>query len=301
LQNLPEPSFIERDLEAIIERIKIRYEAKTGKTLEPMHPLMIFLESVAFEIYLQRIAFQDAAKQNLLDFARFPMLDWLGEYKKTPRLTNETNEKYKERIRKAPEKFSTCGPEGAYKQHVFSVSDDIIDVSIYSEPQSGVAELYILTKDKWTNYQLQHEKSLPEGDKTKIDGINLEVYMEELLAQIQFACSDKKVRPMTEKVEVYYPDIIEYEILADITLYKDAPPNMELLMNQIRNEAINFATEQEERFTPGVIISQIIDKLHLQGVYNLKLNSPAKDISLLYNQIVICANIEVQQVGVING
>lgn len=300
-QNLPEPSFIERDLEKVIERIRTRFESKTGKTLSPMHPFMLFIESIAYEVYLLRIAFQDAALQNLLDFARFPILDWLGEYKKTKRLADESNDKYRERIRKAPEKFSTCGPVGAYRQHVLAVSKEIIDVSVYSEPQSGVAELYVLTKSLWTASLLAHEISLPEADKTKIDGVNLEVIIQELLTQVETVCSNKKMRPMTEKVEAYLPETVPFIIKAYITLYKDAPPNMEKLMENVRKKALEFAQKQVSSFAPGVIRSQIIDKLHLPGVYKVELISPVMDISLSYSQVAQCTGIDVIQVGVVDG
>jgi phage-related baseplate assembly protein len=83
---LPEPSFVERDARAILAECIAWYEARTEKPLPGAHPDRIIIELIAYREWLVRVAIQEAAKQNLVRYARFPMLDLLGELLDVPRL-----------------------------------------------------------------------------------------------------------------------------------------------------------------------------------------------------------------------
>lgn len=77
---LPIPEFINRDPETIIAETKAYYENLVGKTLEPAQIEQLVLNSFNYREILVRNQAQDAAKQNLLAFARFPVIDYLGEF-----------------------------------------------------------------------------------------------------------------------------------------------------------------------------------------------------------------------------
>lgn len=83
---LAEPSFIDRDAQAVTAEMVARYEAVSGKTLFPAQPERILLDQVAYRETLIRIAIQEAARQNLARYARYPMLDYLGELTGVKRL-----------------------------------------------------------------------------------------------------------------------------------------------------------------------------------------------------------------------
>lgn len=76
---LPEPSFIVRDPEAVAAEMVASYEASTGKALQPAQVESILIDLIAYRESLIRVAIQEAAKQNLVEYAIFPMLDYLGE------------------------------------------------------------------------------------------------------------------------------------------------------------------------------------------------------------------------------
>lgn len=76
---LPEPSFIDRDPAAITAAMVAAYQAAVGRTLHPAQVERILIDLIAYRETLLRIAIQEAAKQNLVEYARFPMLDYLGE------------------------------------------------------------------------------------------------------------------------------------------------------------------------------------------------------------------------------
>ncbi|NJD38458.1 MAG: baseplate J/gp47 family protein [Geobacter sp.] len=76
--SLPEPSFITRDPAAVTAEMVTQYEAMTGKTLQPAQVERVLIDLIAYRESLLRIAIQEAAKQNLVEFAHYPMLDYLG-------------------------------------------------------------------------------------------------------------------------------------------------------------------------------------------------------------------------------
>lgn len=76
---LPEPSFIERDVSKITQEMIAKYEAETGKTLQPAQIERLLIDLIAYRENLLRISIQEAAKQNLVNYATYPMLDYLGE------------------------------------------------------------------------------------------------------------------------------------------------------------------------------------------------------------------------------
>lgn len=76
---LPEPNFIDRDQKKITAEIIAEYEKKTGKVLYPAQVERLLIDIIAYRETIVRIGIQEAAKQNLVAFARAPMLDYLGE------------------------------------------------------------------------------------------------------------------------------------------------------------------------------------------------------------------------------
>jgi phage-related baseplate assembly protein len=79
MNKLPEPNFIDRDVNKITQEWIDLYEEKTGKTLYPAQIERILIDVGVYRENLLRIAIQEAAKQNLVNFASYPMLDYLGE------------------------------------------------------------------------------------------------------------------------------------------------------------------------------------------------------------------------------
>lgn len=76
---LPDPIFIQRDAQAIINEMVADYENRVGRKLEPAQVERLIINALAYRELLLRNQVQEAAKQNLLAFARFPMIDYLGE------------------------------------------------------------------------------------------------------------------------------------------------------------------------------------------------------------------------------
>ena len=98
----------------------------------------------------------------------------------------EGDENYRERIRLAPAKLSTAGPEAAYIYHAMSASPDITDVRPLADHEAGTVELVIVTG---------------EEDPT-----------EDVIKAVEAACNDTSVRPLNDKLIVSKPTRVSYDI-----------------------------------------------------------------------------------------
>lgn len=91
----------------------------------------------------------------------------------------ETDERYRSRVRLAPERLSCCGPEGAYRYHAMSVSQDIIDVAVWG-PEPGQVRVAPLMKGG----------AMPTA---------------EIITAVNAAISSERTRPLTDVVQVVPP------------------------------------------------------------------------------------------------
>lgn len=98
----------------------------------------------------------------------------------------EGDDPYAERIRIAPESFSVAGSELAYEYWAKTASQEISDVKVLN-PEAGEVDIRVLLK-------------------------NGELPSSEILDKVLEICSDKKIRPLTDKVSVSAPEQIPYNI-----------------------------------------------------------------------------------------
>ena len=75
---MDKPVFIDINAQQIIDDTVTAYETATGKVLAPGQAERLLINAFAYREYLLRTAIQSAAEQNLVDFAVYPALDWLG-------------------------------------------------------------------------------------------------------------------------------------------------------------------------------------------------------------------------------
>lgn len=83
------PEFLSRDVNEITADMISFYETATGKTLQPAQPERLVINAFAYREAILRNAVNDAATQNLVDFARFPILDYLGALVGSTRLVSQ--------------------------------------------------------------------------------------------------------------------------------------------------------------------------------------------------------------------
>lgn len=98
----------------------------------------------------------------------------------------EGDERYRERIRLAPAKLSTAGPEEAYRYHALAASPLITDVNPINDHAAGTVELIITTG---------------EDDPPQ-----------EVIKAVEEALNVTTVRPMNDKIIVSGPTRVSYDI-----------------------------------------------------------------------------------------
>jgi phage-related baseplate assembly protein len=346
VSTVPVPQFVARDPEVIAREMVAAYEASTGRVLHPAQVERLLIDVMAYRETLVRIAIQEASLQNLVAFAGFPMLDYLGELVGTTRLPAqaavttlrftlsapqlvpivipagtrvqtpdaaavfstraelviaaaapfgdvpasaelagvaangllagavsellvprafvasvanttatdggadvEDDDRYRERIRQAPESFSTAGSAGAYRFHALTASSAVTDVAV-TNPLMGVVRLYVLATT-----------GLPSAA---------------LLAQVQLAVSGDRVRPLSDTVEVVAPIEVPYQITATVRplMGVDVPA----LLASVRRAAEAYAAERRSSLGRDIVPSQIVAALSVPGTYSVVLASPAERV-----------------------
>jgi len=130
----------------------------------------------------------------------------------------ETDDNYRERIRLAPTKVSTAGPEDAYIYWAKTASQDIVDVAVLS-PDPGEIKIVVLMKDG-------------------------EMPSQTVLDEVLAACSDKKRRPLTDMVTASAPTEVNYDLIVTYYISED---------NASKEAEIRAAIEN-----PGGIVDQYI-------------------------------------------
>jgi phage-related baseplate assembly protein len=181
----------------------------------------------------------------------------------------EDDEYYKERIALAPEQWSNAGSVGAYQFWARSAHPDVIAVAVVS-PTPGVVNIHPLTKT-----------GLPSQA------------IKDLVAE---KCSASKVRPLTDDVHVLDPVLVDYQIVARITRYKNA--DNALTLSTAQKAAQDWQAASQKRLGADIVRTQINKALHGYGVYSLELLQPAADQAVGDQGWSRCTNIDISIVAI---
>lgn len=79
MTQLPEPNFIERNPETITKEWVELYEKKSGKVLQPAQIERLMVDVGAYRETILKMKIQETAKQNLLSYAPFDILEHIGD------------------------------------------------------------------------------------------------------------------------------------------------------------------------------------------------------------------------------
>src|ERR1700733_16132904 len=90
---LPPPVFVSDadglDPNLILADMVVAFQPAAGRTLQPAQVERLLINLYAYRESLMRNAIQYAGQQNLLAFAAFPMLDYLGQLLSVTRLASQ--------------------------------------------------------------------------------------------------------------------------------------------------------------------------------------------------------------------
>ena len=268
LSKLPAPDVIETlDFETLLTNYINDFVARNPNyaTLLESDPAIILMQVVAYREMLLRARINEAAKANMLAFANSSDLDNLAAFFGVERLTDETDERLRERTQLALEGFSTAGPIGSYIFHALSASNEVKSVSATS-PNPGEVLVTILSNI---------------GDGT---------VGQELIDAVSAKLNEDDIRPLTDQVTVQGATIVNYSVEAIITVYPG--PSSAVIETEANNALNNFISE---RHAVGKVasLSGIYDALHVDGVKKVELTSPVADVVANDTQAPYCNNISI--------
>ncbi|MBB4268233.1 baseplate J/gp47 family protein [Roseospira visakhapatnamensis] len=161
----------------------------------------------------------------------------------------EDDERLRARVQEAPERFTVAGSRGAYRWHVMSAHQSLVDAGVIS-PTPGVVQLY------------------PLG----VDGIPAP----EILDLVTVALSAEKTRPMTDKVEVLPPTEVPYALSVELTLLRGA--DQASVEAAAATAAARYAADRRNGLGRDLIHAQIIAALSVPGVYDVTVLSPEERV-----------------------
>ncbi|MER2089506.1 MAG: baseplate J/gp47 family protein [Sporosarcina sp.] len=170
----------------------------------------------------------------------------------------ESDDAYAERIRLAPESFSTAGPELAYVYWVKTASTEIADVKAES-PKEGHVDVYIL---------MQNGRLPTSAEIQEVDGI----------------INDSQVRPLTDLVSVNGPEQVSYEALATYWISKSNETVASIIQKQVEDEFQEYIKWQRSKMGRDVDMSELIARLKSKGASRVAVNS-SMFIQVAKNQV----------------
>lgn len=286
LSRLPAPEVVEAlDFETILAAMKADFQARFPQFDADLEsePAIKLMEVFAYRELLLRARVNDAAKGCMLAFAGGADLDNLAafygvtrreivpadEQAGTPAVM-ESDSDLRRRVLLAPDSFSVAGPTAAYVFHALAASGDVADVSATS-PAPGQVVVSVLSID---------------GDGTASQA---------LLDAVEARVAADDVRPLTDQVTVQSAQVVPFDIEAELTLYPG--PDAALILATAQAQLADLL-KQNRRIGRDITRSAIFSALHVGGVQNVTLSSPAADVVIGETEAAHAQNVTVTVAGV---
>ena len=284
LSRLPAPDIIEAlDFETIqADAVARMVELMPDFENRDSDPVTKLLQVVSYIVQLVRQRVNDAARAVMPAYAVGADLDNIGALFGIIRLTitpadtvlgipaaMESDADFRRRMVLAPEGYSVAGPEGAYIFHALSADGDVLDASATS-PDPGEVLVSILSRTG-------------SGAASP-----------ELIATVATYVSDETRRPLTDFVTVQSAEIVNYAVVATLTTFSGPDGGVVLAAAQASLDAY---VESSHRLGRDITRSALFAALHVEGVQNVVLTSPAADIVISRTQAPYCTGTTVNYAG----
>ena len=168
----------------------------------------------------------------------------------------ESDDSYKKRIALAPSSFSVAGPYESYKFWALTANQNIIDVAVVNKEErtqdiqyAGVVEVYPL---------------IMSGQPATV----------EILGQVLEILSNKKVRPLTDKVETLAPIQVDYTIDLKYYIHTDDGANANIIQSKVSNAVQDFIKWQYEKLGRDINPSELTRLIVNAGAKRVDIISP---------------------------
>ena len=161
----------------------------------------------------------------------------------------EGDERLRSRIQLAPESFSTCGPEGAYRYHAMRASPDIKDVAVWS-PDDGQVWLAPLLSGG----------ELPGA---------------ELLGKVLEAVTASDRVPQTDEVNVRAPELVEYLISGTYYVRRSYASRAAQIQSSAAVALDAYQTWQKAKLGRDIVPSELSARIQgIDGVQRVEISAP---------------------------
>lgn len=160
----------------------------------------------------------------------------------------ESDEQLRQKIHEAPEKLSTAGPDGAYLYWARKASPLVSDVSVYS-PSPGVVNLVPLL-------------------------LNGDIPTDEVISKVYEICNHKEVRPLTDKLEVLKPTVVEYQLNVEYWIGEENRPFIKQINSNIQKVIEEFELWQKKKLGRDINPSKLISMMVQAGAKRVNVISP---------------------------
>lgn len=295
---LPPPQVIEAlDYEilraAMVDDFRERYPQWTAE-LES-DPVLKLIEAFAYRELLLRSRINHAVRSVMLAYATGADLDHIGALFNVARLAGEDDTRLRYRIQQGFAALGAAGPAQAYRAHAMGVSADIIDVSVASGAP-GRVDVCVLGHETVEVAQATEAEVMvgailfPDVPVQTGQAVIVARNNSALLNAVIAALSDENVRPLTDQVVVFGPQVKTAQIEARLHVYRGPDPAM--VLTQAQNELSAYL--KRIRFLGyDMTRAGLIGALAVPGVQNVLLDSPAADIECAFDQVAIASNASV--------
>lgn len=159
----------------------------------------------------------------------------------------EEDDAFAERIRISPESFSVAGPEEGYKYWTKSASQEIEDVSVYTD-SDAVVNIRVLLKDG-------------------------ELPSQQLLDQIEKMFKEKPIKPLTDKLIIEAPDIIKYDAEVEYWILEKNIPVLNAIQDSIKVAFEDYIQWQKLKMGRDVDLTELITRLKNAGASRVAIKS----------------------------
>ncbi len=236
-------------------------------------PIVILLQTFAYQLTLLRARINDAARANLIAFAVGSDLDHLGAFYDTPRLLNETDERYRARLVLAIMGRSPGGTEERYAAVAMATDVNIEQVRVYRAGGIGP--------------RLKFAVLMSTGDGTPSSGVLDAVY-----AALN-APAVRIVSDVFDRADVIGATQVVQEVTAQVWLLPSAPA--EIVDGLAARLQAAWATAGVIGFDldPSWIVAQIF----VPGVSRVVITTPASRVVVDENTAIALGAVNISLAG----
>lgn len=161
----------------------------------------------------------------------------------------EDDDSFRERIYAYPKSYSVAGPTGAYEYHTKEASPEISDVIVRSEIPGEVDIYFICDGGR-----------LPEST---------------LIQKVTDHLEDRSIRPLTDKVIVHAPAVMEYDVRMTYYISSSNKSAVASIQGYVGTAVATYNTWQTSKIGRDINPSYLIQKVMEAGAKRVVVESPA--------------------------